>query len=135
MQGELAFALTHLGYLLGASGDLTTAIDLLDWEKLLIAPTLGDQSYLATALLHRGIFAQADGDGAKAEEMLRRCLKIRQEIGDQRGIAVALGTLGRLSAERGDFVTTRQRLNESMLVSRELGNLHEMTATLISWAC
>lgn len=126
---EMAFALTHLGQLVGAGGDLAAAIHLLD-ESLAVAPILGDRSCLAAALHHRGVAAHLDGDETKAQEMLRRSLKIRQEAGDMQGVASALGALGRFSADQGDFVTARQRLNESLLVSRELGNPYEMTAAL-----
>ena len=48
---EMAFALTHLGQLVGAGGDLAAAIHLLD-ESLAVAPILGDRSCLAACLLY-----------------------------------------------------------------------------------
>ncbi len=73
----------------------------------------GHLFYQALTLNNLGIVALAQGNYAKAEEVLQKCLGIWQQMGDNIEVADTLRILGRVAANAGHYETAVSRYQEA----------------------
>ena len=69
-----------------------------------------------------GVLAEAQGDYASADPLMKESLAIARQLGDKQGAAVSLNALGVLARERGDVAVARSLLEESLILWKELGD-------------
>jgi predicted ATPase len=74
------------------------------------------------AVFAAGVLAEAQGDYASADPLMKESLDIARQLGDKQGAAVSLNALGVLARERGDVAVARSLLEESLVLWKELGD-------------
>jgi non-specific serine/threonine protein kinase len=72
----------------------------------------------------------AQGDTARAGDLLEESLTIFREIDSERGIAFALHSLGRLALATGDLVGSATHHADALALRRTLADRHGVTADL-----
>jgi predicted ATPase/DNA-binding XRE family transcriptional regulator len=96
-----AAALHHLGMIAAdVQEDYTVARRLLE-ESLALYRTLGFPRFIGLLLLSLGDVARAEGDHARAHEMLQESLTRMREVGEKLGIPGALDTFAHLAVTQG----------------------------------
>jgi non-specific serine/threonine protein kinase len=84
----------------------------------------------AKALWSLGTFAEAQGDWARATQLLEEALGLFWELGDRRGVARALNMLGNMTYEQGRYERATSLFEESLRLARELGDRRQSGAAL-----
>ncbi len=74
------------------------------------------------ALFHLARAVYAQGDLARAHELLEESLAIHRELSYKEGIAYALRLTGQLAFQQSDDTTARPLLEESVAIFREVGD-------------
>jgi predicted ATPase len=74
------------------------------------------------ALFAAGVLAEAQGDYASADSLIKESLDIARQLHDKQGAAVSLNALGVLARERGDVAVAHSLLEESLVLWKELGD-------------
>ena len=107
-------------------------------EAIVLFRSLGDQAYLARALMYKGYGLQGFGQVAspqreerlsQADAAYRESIVLLREQGDQRAIAIALGALGAVALDRGDLVSA-ERYHTKGLAAAE----GQDDAMILGWA-
>lgn len=91
---------------------------------------LGDSFDHARALMFGGLVASADGDKARAHDLLQAGLTMCRRLGHRWGEGLARGNLGVLASDLGDLATAEQHLLASAEAFREAGDAFELAVGL-----
>ena len=120
LDADAAFALTQLGWLSTAAGDIEQS-EQYKLEALELARSADDAwvERLALALL-AGSRVEA-GDFAAARELLERALALARRIGDGRALVNTLINTGWAAMRAGDLAAGRAALEEALQLCGELG--------------
>ena len=128
-----ARALLLVAGLAGIQTDSISAAEVSQ-EALSILRELGEEKYLAGALIHVArtwFWGGSPMDlGAMRDESLRLCRK----LGDRRAYAETLWMWGDLALEQGDYADARRQLEESIAVCRQLNDSSMIAYPLLSLA-
>ncbi|HKD94123.1 MAG TPA: BTAD domain-containing putative transcriptional regulator [Gaiellaceae bacterium] len=120
LDGDAAFALTQLGWLATAAGDVKQS-EQYKLEALELARSAHDLwvERLALALLAGS--RVEEGDFAGARPLLERSLAIARRLGDARALVNTLINTGWAAIRAGDFPAARAALEESLQLCNEFG--------------
>jgi predicted ATPase/transcriptional regulator with XRE-family HTH domain len=91
---------------------------------------LGDSFDHARALMFGGFVASAEGDPARAHDLLQAGLIMCRRLGHRWGEGLARGNLGVLASDLGDLATAEQHLLASAEAFREAGDAFELAVGL-----
>lgn len=81
----------------------------------------GVSIHRARALFASGLLADAQLDGASADEFTRRSLEMHQELGDKQGIATVLNALAFQASRRGDYNAARSFIQQALDIWKQFG--------------
>ncbi len=85
---------------------------------------------MAGCLGHLGLIYEARGDLKTAEELLRKSLKIDEEIGHKFGMATHYSNLGNIFRKRGDADGAEKMHRKSLAISEKLGRKDAIAASI-----
>lgn len=126
-----ASALLGMSLLMNGLGDLgaarAPAVESTD-----IFLELGDQRWLAEALMIEGLTYLWQGESSLGRTRTNEALAIYRKLGDRWGEAHALYRLGTYLADYGGDLTGRAMLEESAAILEELGETYLYTSVMIS---
>ena len=83
----------------------------------------------ARAAIGAGILARGQGDYARAEELLMRCVELRRPLGDDPELSRALKNLGNVYIDTDRLDLAVRYYEESMEVARRLGDVRGVADT------
>ncbi len=128
-----ARALTNLGAILHAQGELDLAAATLD-ECVRECAELGEDRLVALSENNRGDVALSQGDLDTAREHFERSLAILRALNDTANIARALYNLGAVAVEQDRFDAAEPFLGESIALSEQVGDSEDVAWCLIALA-
>jgi predicted ATPase len=103
---------------------------LLHEDTVLVARRVGGEAATAYILVNLAAVDRAEGEFARAGEMIEESLARFQRPGDKQGEAYALGALGNLARSSGDFERGRALLDRGLALRQEIGDRRGSGITL-----
>jgi hypothetical protein len=126
-------AMTNLGDVLGAQGDLPGSIRTLERTQAAYRE-MGDKGFLATSLLLSGDQYESHGDLAKAHHSLEEALRIGREIDQRITVAGALSDLSAVAVDEGDLAAATTMADEALAITRTLSSKLREAGALLAFA-
>jgi tetratricopeptide (TPR) repeat protein len=123
----LAAALWRFWLLRGYIGEGRSQLEAV----LAIESADGDAAIRAEVLDAAGVFAEMQGDYARADSLHQQSLELARQHDDQVGMARALGNLGVVAFERGEADEAQSLLRQSLELA-EVEENQELTATALN---
>jgi predicted ATPase/class 3 adenylate cyclase len=102
------------------------------WLERAVSASDGQPAALRARVLRgASLFAGAQNDSKRAQDLAEQSLALYRDLADQRGIALLLGDLGAAAVRRGDYAAARRSYAESIAIFRELDE-PRMLATVVA---
>ena len=120
LQAELAAALSNIGYIHSAQGEVKEALDYYS-RSLKIQEQMGDNVAIAGSLNNIGTVYYKLGQIKEALDYFSRNLKVYEEIGFKKGIATSLNNIGAIYDEQGQLKEALDYYSRSLKTQEEIG--------------
>ena len=120
LQAELAAALSNIGYIYSAEGEVKEALDYYS-RSLKIQEEMGDNVAIAGSLNNIASVYYKLGQIKEALEYFSRNLKVYEEIGFKKGIATSLNNIGAIYDEQGQLKEALDYYSRSLKIQEEIG--------------
>jgi predicted ATPase len=102
----------------------------LQEETVIVGRRVGGAAAAAHILVNLAAVDRAEGDFARARELIEESVERFQRLADVQGEALALNALGNLARSSGDFDRGRRLLDRSLALRQEVGDRRGTGITL-----
>jgi predicted ATPase/DNA-binding SARP family transcriptional activator len=102
----------------------------LQEETVIVGRRVGGAAAVAHILVNLAAVDRAEGDFARARELIEESVERFQRLADVQGEALALNALGNLARSSGDFDRGRALLGRSLALRQEIGDRRGTGITL-----